>query len=601
MSPGAAPNQRRSGDAGGQDSSAPRVRRWAPRSRTGCLGCRARRVKCDELRPKCKSCLKRNINCHYELHPPGAGTSLDAMHEASVAAQPTPSMRGWRDQNTARHVKCGEQQPTCRRCVEPGYAYSGLLSPPPQPWAAPECEESRCDATSSSGFSRGDSRPSQVSPLLSPGSRALTIRRQRKWPTRQGQDVSPAAEVLPPDWYYTEAVFYCKFCPTYFYCYYTIRVQMLILLVVNTCLLDKISKVEAIPIKYHRPVGSNEANYDAFIAFILAYRITQISQERGNVTQPSEAYHTKHLWERLYTCISNQITCINHELARMSSSDATKNRILARIQGIKCVELMLQSPVWKHHTEGFLSLLSFCGGAKFAQGRHALIKNTKGIIMESVLANSVSPPNNQIVGVSSFSTEELIFFYDKNLHPSFPCPTELFERIVEINNLRVHVYSSPSPEQRAGALAILQRIDAFQPLQWVESSYELPDRPEVPLMASIYQLAVGLFGVMALQAAGLGTQDKAGRRSSLVTVLAAAWKLEHCRDALNWPLAVAGCALADGGASSERAFVCQCLEDAAKHVFAVHPLLIMAKLKQFWESGMVQWDRCWGELCPIVG
>lgn len=220
---------------------------------------------------------------------------------------------------------------------------------------------------------------------------------------------------------------------------------------------------------------------------------------------------------------------------------------------------------------------------------------------EAVLANTVGPPNNQIVGVSSFTTEELLFFHGEILHPSFPCPTELFERIVEINNLRVQIYSNPSQEHFAVALTILQRIDAFQPLTWRESSYELPDIPEVPLMASIYRLAVGLFGLMALQQAGLGSMDKTGRRSYLLGLLQAAWRLEHCRDALNWPLAVVGCALADGGAPSEQAFVCQCLEDAAKHVFAVHPLVIISRLQRFWESGMVHWDKCWKEPCPVIG
>lgn len=138
-------------------------------------------------------------------------------------------------------------------------------------------------------------------------------------------------------------------------------------------------------------------------------------------------------------------------------------------------------------------------------------------------------------------------------------------------------------------------------MEWTESFYDLPDIPEVPLMASIYQLAVGLFSLMALQRAGLGTMDKAERRSTLLGLLRAAWKLEHCRDALNWPLAVVGCALADGGTLSEKAFVCKCLEDAARHVFAVHPLVITSRLKRFWASGMVNWDRCWREPFPVVG
>jgi hypothetical protein len=35
------------------------------RSRTGCLGCRVKRVKCDEGRPECKRCVnaKRGVSC----------------------------------------------------------------------------------------------------------------------------------------------------------------------------------------------------------------------------------------------------------------------------------------------------------------------------------------------------------------------------------------------------------------------------------------------------------------------------------------------------------------------------------------------------------
>lgn len=36
------------------------------RSRTGCLSCRRRRVKCDEHRPSCKRCDSANIHCAYQ-------------------------------------------------------------------------------------------------------------------------------------------------------------------------------------------------------------------------------------------------------------------------------------------------------------------------------------------------------------------------------------------------------------------------------------------------------------------------------------------------------------------------------------------------------
>lgn len=42
-----------------------RVKRWAPKNKTGCLTCRARRVKCDEGRPQCQRCVRIARSCHY--------------------------------------------------------------------------------------------------------------------------------------------------------------------------------------------------------------------------------------------------------------------------------------------------------------------------------------------------------------------------------------------------------------------------------------------------------------------------------------------------------------------------------------------------------
>ncbi|KAF2016806.1 hypothetical protein BU24DRAFT_313171, partial [Aaosphaeria arxii CBS 175.79] len=46
------------------------------RVRTGCLVCRARKVKCDEQRPSCQKCLRLNRICEYQA-PIGRATSRD--------------------------------------------------------------------------------------------------------------------------------------------------------------------------------------------------------------------------------------------------------------------------------------------------------------------------------------------------------------------------------------------------------------------------------------------------------------------------------------------------------------------------------------------
>ncbi|RYP41685.1 hypothetical protein DL767_000890 [Monosporascus sp. MG133] len=47
------------------------------KSKTGCIDCRRRRVKCGEERPSCRSCLRRGVSCEYPGQP-RVGT-----HEAS--------------------------------------------------------------------------------------------------------------------------------------------------------------------------------------------------------------------------------------------------------------------------------------------------------------------------------------------------------------------------------------------------------------------------------------------------------------------------------------------------------------------------------------
>lgn len=42
-----------------------RQRRYAPKSLGGCLTCRSRHVRCDQLRPRCSACCKASRQCRY--------------------------------------------------------------------------------------------------------------------------------------------------------------------------------------------------------------------------------------------------------------------------------------------------------------------------------------------------------------------------------------------------------------------------------------------------------------------------------------------------------------------------------------------------------
>ncbi|KAL1887658.1 hypothetical protein Sste5346_010053 [Sporothrix stenoceras] len=83
------------------------------RSRTGCLTCRTRKVKCDEQRPVCRQCQRGTRTCDWPRH------------DAPGSPQPRPR----RPNNTTcvqcreKKLKCvGELHDACTRCAQLGLA-----------------------------------------------------------------------------------------------------------------------------------------------------------------------------------------------------------------------------------------------------------------------------------------------------------------------------------------------------------------------------------------------------------------------------------------------------------------------------------------------
>lgn len=69
------------------------------RSRTGCLSCRKRRRKCDEVRPTCGGCQKRQLTCEYTTRVrwtpakiPGAVFKKPPQPETKEQETPSPTV-----------------------------------------------------------------------------------------------------------------------------------------------------------------------------------------------------------------------------------------------------------------------------------------------------------------------------------------------------------------------------------------------------------------------------------------------------------------------------------------------------------------------------
>lgn len=107
-------------DSPGGWSVVPRVR-----ERTSANSNRGRRIKCDELRPKCAQCVKRGVACRYDRYPavisvgvggdqdrpqqlfllPTAPDGLTGMQRDWLAAARCGKMlmAGWREWRAGRH------------------------------------------------------------------------------------------------------------------------------------------------------------------------------------------------------------------------------------------------------------------------------------------------------------------------------------------------------------------------------------------------------------------------------------------------------------------------------------------------------------------
>ncbi|PWY82114.1 hypothetical protein BO70DRAFT_371099 [Aspergillus heteromorphus CBS 117.55] len=87
-------------------SASPRKRK---RVKTGCLTCRARKVKCDEARPACNHCRNLTVECRWADGSPGQWF----VTPSTIITSKSPACL------TCRYArsKCSKARPSCARCL----------------------------------------------------------------------------------------------------------------------------------------------------------------------------------------------------------------------------------------------------------------------------------------------------------------------------------------------------------------------------------------------------------------------------------------------------------------------------------------------------
>ncbi|CAG8973365.1 hypothetical protein HYALB_00000128 [Hymenoscyphus albidus] len=73
-------------------------RKSTPRSKTGCKNCRLRRIKCGEERPSCSRCVKSGLNCTFDPEPEsshGSGSFLTFSMRPDDSGAPSETVAGY--------------------------------------------------------------------------------------------------------------------------------------------------------------------------------------------------------------------------------------------------------------------------------------------------------------------------------------------------------------------------------------------------------------------------------------------------------------------------------------------------------------------------
>ncbi|KAH8427227.1 Zn(II)2Cys6 transcription factor [Aspergillus melleus] len=68
--------------------------RSGPRRRTGCLTCRARKVRCDEAKPNCANCVRLHLQCSYKTIVPGLVARRNGHGQKRVRTVASPAPDG---------------------------------------------------------------------------------------------------------------------------------------------------------------------------------------------------------------------------------------------------------------------------------------------------------------------------------------------------------------------------------------------------------------------------------------------------------------------------------------------------------------------------
>lgn len=219
--------------------------------------------------------------------------------------------------------------------------------------------------------------------------------------------------------------------------------------------------------------------------------------------------------------------------------------------------------------------------------------------------NTTSSSADIITGELAFTNEDVYTCYASTLHTVFPCPTQLFMCLRDINRLRYQIASGEyNPELiQAAILAVYENIADFKPDQWLER-YEMPKISFRATLARIYQVSVAFFAKLTLAAhAGIEyeTDHQIAEARHLIHLIVSAYDTLPPKT-ICWPLIVVGVGLSVARYPDKAVVEEKLYQLGTRSDIPNGPLIALDMLRSFWVSGKREWDDCFTRpIFPLTG
>ncbi|KAJ3476821.1 hypothetical protein NLG97_g9006 [Lecanicillium saksenae] len=275
-----------------------------------------------------------------------------------------------------------------------------------------------------------------------------------------------------------------------------------------------------------------------------------------------------------------------------------KRKVIRRLAMLIDSEININAPTLPLHLRGFSAVLFAVGGSIRAVDMKAVAACMLQQIMLTIVSISTTSCGDQILGDTFPTEEDISLYYAANIHSSFPCPTDLFYCINDINSLRRQL-SSRQLQTGINFTAIdglLAKISKFQPENWTER-YEVPAAVRVPA-ARVYKAATTLYAMVSLSGhmeKPFSPSERIAEADRLLRLIEGVSKIWGSHIALAWPLTVAGASLGRAGTSQQRAVDRALLAVSQSCGASAGLYLALECLRKFWASGATEWDDCFVE------